>query len=340
MSEPLLSLAVIVRDEAAALAGLLETTASLWDECIVVDTGSVDDSVRVAEASGARVIHETWRDDFSRARNRGLEAASGRWILVLDCDERLSGGDLDSIRELAAGPVDRVYNLPQWNYTDRRELPDVRPVRAEYSGLAAGAGIYVEARQIRLFPRRGDLRYSGNIHESIDDTVIRSGLAIIRKDIPVHHYGHLPEYGKDNARKRLYSRLLRTKIAERPEDPLSRYELAVQLANEGHFGLAERLLARTVRDAPGSPGVHRARLLLGRLLAARGDGSGAARQAALAVQERPDQQACWVAAVQQHAAVGDRSGAARYLSAGLQLFPHEPHLNRLKYQDNPSLADV
>ena len=74
------------------------------------------------------------------------------------------------------------------------------------------------------------------VHDDfIDEAVTRAGLDIGRTDLVVHHYGHLPDYGKVVDRNRLYARLLRDKVSERPEDPRARYELAVQLANEGRL---------------------------------------------------------------------------------------------------------
>lgn len=334
-----LTLCVIVRDEALDLAGLLAGPHDLWDECVVVDTGSRDTSAEVAIRAGARVIHQPWRDDFSTARNAGLDAARGRWALVLDCDERLAPADRKTLRRLVLGPADRAWSLPQWNYTDRRDLPDARLVPAAARDMARGADTYVEARQIRLFPRRRDLRYAGNVHESLDEAMALAGVVVERLELPIHHYGHLPEMNKTELRNSLYGRLLRQKIRVNPEEPLARYELGVQLANEGRHQLAERLLARTVRDAPGGLGVYKARLLLGRLLTARGEIAAAACQTAHAVRERPDQQVCWVAAVRQHAAAGLEDTARLYLTQGLALFPHEAQLRSLYRQDFRHTAD-
>ena len=59
------------------------------DEIVVVDTGSTDDTVAVAESFGAVVAHRPWDDDFAAARNRALDLATGEWILYIDADEQL-----------------------------------------------------------------------------------------------------------------------------------------------------------------------------------------------------------------------------------------------------------
>ena len=77
-----LSLCMIVKDEAVMLPGFLERVRGLWDELVVVDTGSTDTSVALLEASGARVLHQPWRHDFALARNHSLEAATGEWFYL------------------------------------------------------------------------------------------------------------------------------------------------------------------------------------------------------------------------------------------------------------------
>lgn len=101
--EPLLSLCMIVRDEAQRLPGCLDSVEGLVDEVVLVDTGSQDATVEVAQRRGCRVLHHEWQDDFAAARNVGLDAARGRWVLVLDADELLSGAEGFDLRTTLAG---------------------------------------------------------------------------------------------------------------------------------------------------------------------------------------------------------------------------------------------
>ena len=68
---PLLTLCMIVRDEARFLPGCLASVQDVVDEVVVVDTGSQDETMSVAQAAGARVVRFPWNDDFSAARKRG-----------------------------------------------------------------------------------------------------------------------------------------------------------------------------------------------------------------------------------------------------------------------------
>lgn len=85
----LLSVCLIVKDEERMLQSCLDSIAGVADEIIVYDTGSVDRTVEIARAAGAKVIEGYWDDSFSRARNAALENATGEWVLSLDADENL-----------------------------------------------------------------------------------------------------------------------------------------------------------------------------------------------------------------------------------------------------------
>ncbi|MEE1308446.1 MAG: glycosyltransferase family 2 protein, partial [Anaerovibrio sp.] len=82
-----LSACVIVKNEAANLPQWLSCMSRVADEMIVVDTGSTDDTVELAEAAGAKVYYFAWCNDFAAAKNYAIEQAAGDWILFLDADE-------------------------------------------------------------------------------------------------------------------------------------------------------------------------------------------------------------------------------------------------------------
>jgi len=84
-----LSLSMIVKNEARDLARCLESVKPVVSEIVVVDTGSTDETPQIAAGLGARVISTPWTNDFSAARNIGLDAATGDWLLLLDADEEL-----------------------------------------------------------------------------------------------------------------------------------------------------------------------------------------------------------------------------------------------------------
>ena len=78
------SLTMIVRDEEKNLSTSLESVRGLFDEVVVLDTGSKDRTIEIARSFGARVFDFVWVDDFAAARNAAL-ARHGRLRLLARC---------------------------------------------------------------------------------------------------------------------------------------------------------------------------------------------------------------------------------------------------------------
>ena len=85
---PRLSAIVITRNEGGNIAECLDSLA-FCDERIVVDSGSTDDTVALARAKGANVVHHDW-EGFGAQKNYALSLAKGDWVLSLDADERVT----------------------------------------------------------------------------------------------------------------------------------------------------------------------------------------------------------------------------------------------------------
>ena len=141
----------MVRDEEQNLRRSLESIRGVWDELIVVDTGSVDRTKEVAASFGAIVFDFPWCDDFSAPRNAAIERASGDWILFLDADESF------------AAPKDLRVHLSR--LMERAEMDAwLLPLRNVEQGKPNHGSVQY---LLRLFQNRADLRYSGRIHENV-----------------------------------------------------------------------------------------------------------------------------------------------------------------------------
>src|SRR5437763_828404 len=94
----LLSVCLITKNEERFLAGCLESIAGIADEIVLVDTGSTDATRAVARSFCCRILRHELADDYAAARNLGIAASRGRWILCIDAYERLE--DASALRPL------------------------------------------------------------------------------------------------------------------------------------------------------------------------------------------------------------------------------------------------
>ncbi|MGR6546405.1 glycosyltransferase [Paenibacillus tundrae] len=219
----LISLCMIVKDEEQWLPQCLESVQAAVDEIIIVDTGSSDRSVAIAESYGAMVVHLAWSDDFAAARNAGLARASGDWILFLDADEALDQVAQEQIRSwTAVSGCDGLF-LNIHNYTGSgQQGATVNPV-------------------LRLFRNAPEHRFEGRIHEQIAAAICRRNpeAAFHLTDMIIHHYGYqtaVVEH-KDKVNRNL--RLLEQVVKEEPDQPFHHYNLGVEYLR---LGEAERAL--------------------------------------------------------------------------------------------------
>lgn len=168
---PLVSATLIVRDESAFIEACLASLSGVVDEIVVVDTGSLDDTVEKARHYPVSVHTFPWRDDFSAARNFAIEQASGDWILYIDADERLELPNSESLRRALRDESKvawRVRFFPRVGWTAHAEL--------------------------RLFRNDPRIRFQGVIYEAVNaaiDKVSRSdGLDVGVSDITMRHVGY------------------------------------------------------------------------------------------------------------------------------------------------------
>lgn len=94
-----LSICIITLNEEANIRRTLESVKDIADEIIVVDSGSTDSTVPIAQSYGAKVFVEAWKG-FALQKNSSLDKASCDWILSLDADEEVSEDLAASIKSL------------------------------------------------------------------------------------------------------------------------------------------------------------------------------------------------------------------------------------------------
>ncbi len=234
-----LSLCMIARDECELIGRALSSVKDLVDEMIVVDTGSVDNTVAEAKRFGARVFSFPWKNDFSAARNFALSKATREWILVLDADEEIDASDHGRIRDLMNEGGRDAFIMRQWTYT--RQTPGFgwKQVPAE-SRMNMTCGGYYESRQARLFHNECLIRYEGEIHETLDWSLMAANVPLRETDIVIHHYGRMEETGRVCRKSFVYCAAERRGAESHASNPRCLYEMAAQLLD---LGMVDEALA-------------------------------------------------------------------------------------------------
>jgi protein-L-isoaspartate(D-aspartate) O-methyltransferase len=119
-----LSISMIVRDESAHICTALENLRQFADEIVVLDTGSTDDTKRLAAERGAVVRDFAWCDDFAKARNLSLSYCTQDFVMWLDADDRIPLADAVRLRELLQTEPDwDVLHLPYQYARNVRKMP-------------------------------------------------------------------------------------------------------------------------------------------------------------------------------------------------------------------------
>ncbi len=174
--EPTISLCMIVKNEEEFLEDCLASVKDLVTEMIIVDTGSTDRTIEIAERYGAKIFHHAWTGDFATARNESLKHATGQWILVLDADETVPAQWHNEVRKAVRNDGNIGYSLVIEN-------------------LVGKAGHHRQLALIfRLFQNRPDMRYEGIIHEQIVMAAERTGLPQSACTAHIIHRGYLDQY--------------------------------------------------------------------------------------------------------------------------------------------------
>ena len=243
----MLSLSMIVRDEAERLTACLRSVQGFVDEMVVVDTGSSDDTVAIAEGLGATVHRIDWPGDFAPARNQALQWVSGDWVLVLDADEQLRPEAREPLRQLMEQPELLLVNLL------RQELG---ALQSPYSNVS------------RLFRRHPAIRWSRAYHSLVDDSVAEllqrePHWRIADCSTPaLLHDGYRPELlSAGNKAARLRS-AMEAELLARPDDPYACAKLGSLEVAEGQAQRGIELLRRGLQHCPAGAHPERYELLL------------------------------------------------------------------------------
>lgn len=190
-----LSLCMIVKNEEEVLARCLDSVKALVDEVIIVDTGSTDQTMRVASTFTDQVYPFAWTDDFSAARNFSFSKATGDYIMWLDAD-------------------DVFIKTDQLLFRECREAlsPTVSVVMMKYNtGFDENGNVTYSYYRERILKNDPALRWQGRVHEAI--TPIGQ---VVYWDVAVTHHKLHPSDSDRNLR--IFERQMREGIALNPRE--------------------------------------------------------------------------------------------------------------------------
>lgn len=253
------TLCMIVRNEESNLADCLGPIAGLFDEIVIVDTGSTDRTREIALQFTDQVHDFPWCDDFSAARNESLRHATGDWIFWLDADDRIPEKEAKKLEQLLKG-----LELGKRAY----QMVTVCPSQYECDGVR-----YLT--HTRLFRRHLGLQWQGRVHEQLRPAFHELGFEILSHPLHIEHGGYAD--GPLNLKKAQRDiRLLRLDFATNPDDPSTVLHLAMAYARVSNYQEARKHLLELIqREAPKQDWLSRAYELLTEFCLRLGDLNGA-----------------------------------------------------------------
>lgn len=211
----MISLCMIVKNEEHNLARCLNSAKDCVDEIIIVDTGSEDRTVAIAQDFGAKIFHYQWNEDFAAARNFSLDQATGDWLLYLDADEELESGCAERLRALTQQPQAEAYIFQIINLTDCND-----PLKHV---------------NVRMFRNKPEYRFEGKLHEQIITAITPrpTGSPVYYAGINILHYGYLAaEFVAKNKAQRNH-RINMKLVEQDPNNPFYLYSLGGSCINLG-----------------------------------------------------------------------------------------------------------
>jgi glycosyltransferase involved in cell wall biosynthesis len=309
------SLTMIVRDEEENLPHCLESVRGIFDEIVVVDTGSVDRTRGIARGFGATVVEFAWIDDFAAARNVALDHATGDYAFWLDADDviepvqreiliaLLEGLGWDD-RHATDGPPHPPFGHPlpggERNGESTRRIAGRQAVgQAAYVVRCAcdpgrdGSGGQTVVDHVRLFPLRADVRWTYRVHEQIMPALRRAGIPVRWTDLVVRHTGYVDVALRARKLQR-DTRILLEELKDRPNEPFILFNLgAIAIEQKDWHGALGYLRKSLAHSAPTDSITRKLFALIARAHQMLGDAGAAIRVCAEGLSLEPEDAELW-----------------------------------------------
>lgn len=221
-----ISVCMIVKNEEKTLKRCLDSLNGLYDELIIVDTGSSDKTREIAQSYTKKVYDFKWVNDFSAARNFSFSKATCDYIYCADADEILDDD-----------------NRQKFKFLKMVMLPEVEIVEMKYVNQLENGTVYNfdEEYRPKLYKRLRTFHFIDPIHEMVrlDPIVYDSDIEIIHKPETLHSARDIEAFERITANGEILSERL-TRM----------YALELMLSgNEEHFRKASGYFETLLNNA-------------------------------------------------------------------------------------------
>ena len=144
-----LSVVILTKNEEKNIVEVINNAQKCTDNILVVDSGSTDKTVFLANECGAEVVFRKWDNDFAAQRNFALAKIKTDYVLYLDADERMSLELIESVKNAVAKGEAKQYSFMR---------------KIEAFGFEYNHGIFAPDEVTRLFPRL-KVKWEHKVHE-------------------------------------------------------------------------------------------------------------------------------------------------------------------------------
>jgi len=213
-----ISLCIIVKDEEKLIKNCLNSVKNIYDEIIVIDTGSKDKTINIAKKFGAEIYEFEWNDNFSDARNFSLQKATKDWILIMDADETMSKNDCVKIKNLTNNKDEFMgYSFIQRTYTNTKKSLKFNYATNDFYDESFPFLGWTHRGITRLFRNDNRIRFTYPVHETIIESIKNINGKIKQTNIPIHHFEALKGKLFNKKKSLYYIKLLKNKIIKYPK---------------------------------------------------------------------------------------------------------------------------
>jgi len=225
--QPTISACMIVKNEEELLPECLESIRDWVTEIVVVDTGSTDRTVEIAEEYGARVYHQKWENNFSKHRNYSIELAECDWVFIIDADERFVLDDVLLIKDVMRRGEFEMISVSVYN---------------EYSH---DKDLVTFSNSVRFFKRDLNLRYSGIVHNELQ---LAQSKQVLRTPARLRHLGYGLTTEQMEQKFKRTRELIQQQLKENPDNVFALFNYA-QLLRGASNAVVKENMAEIIKAA-------------------------------------------------------------------------------------------